>query len=182
MKNSLNHLELNNQLLASLYTKVLVGNINETPLKTVKAAPIKKEPLPAKESNPSGILKFLGNNDKHITILVFYPDVAYLPEDALAFLTRILQACQLNMADIAIVNAAKQPNWNNLLPCISPEKIISFGTPMPTKEMDLFSIENTDNILWLSAPPLSEFITEPDLAKQYKQKLWLCLKQLFQIK
>jgi hypothetical protein len=169
MDDSLNDLVLSDQLIAALYAHVLV----------------EPQALPGGTKatlSPPAVLKFLGKNDRHVIILVAHDQHTFLPEEELAFLTRILQACQMNIADAAIVNTAKQPEWYNSLNQLTPQKIISFGVQHPSKDLSLFSSENVDNILWLTAPPLFEFIRDTEQSKVLKTKLWSCLKDVFQIK
>ena len=53
-------------------------------------------------------LKFLGEHLKKIIVLVNDPTAVYLNETDLGLLSSILNACKLNLADIALVNIANQ--------------------------------------------------------------------------
>src|SRR5688572_12443615 len=48
--------------------------------------------------------KYLGENKKKSLIVVRYPGDVHLPDKQLAFLTKLLAACNLTIADVAIVN------------------------------------------------------------------------------
>jgi len=63
---------------------------------------------PPADASPTAC-KFLGSNRRHITVLVHAPGAPFLPDDQLAFLTRILEACRMTLADVAIVNNAAIP-------------------------------------------------------------------------
>src|SRR5688500_6616375 len=60
---------------------------------------------PVKAAEPAAY-KILGNNKKQITVVVNCPNDVFVPEADLQFLTKMLGACKLNMADVAIVNHA----------------------------------------------------------------------------
>src|SRR5687767_8667143 len=49
----------------------------------------------------------LGGNDKNILLLVNNIEVAFLTDNQLEFLSSILSACKLNLADVAIINLNK---------------------------------------------------------------------------
>jgi hypothetical protein len=63
---------------------------------------------PVKKEEPVAY-KTLGNNKRQITVVVNCPTDVYVPEADLQFLTKMLGACKLNMADVAIVNYANAP-------------------------------------------------------------------------
>ena len=83
----INEIRLAGPMIASLYEHALVQEVDRAP---------------AEEK-----LKFLGNNDKHILILVSDATHTFLPENELTFLTKMLAACQLNIGDVAIVKNQK---------------------------------------------------------------------------
>src|SRR5437763_825201 len=126
---SLNHIKLNHQLLTDLYQDSLVetntsntnntltsniNNVNKanaainnntdeidtgianysTGLTNTTKKSVKARPL----------LKYLGNNKRNILIIVNNDSVPFLEESEVAFLTNILSACRLSMADVAILN------------------------------------------------------------------------------
>ena len=45
--------------------------------------------------------KFLGNNQKQITFVVQSHDVVFVEEKHLSFITKMLEACKMNIGDIA---------------------------------------------------------------------------------
>ena len=83
--------------------------------------PIKKEAL----SLPKKY--FLGDNNKHIIILVNDVDAVYLRDEWLQFLTNILGACKLNIGDVAIINHANNPiNFTQLNEQLVPQYFLLF--------------------------------------------------------
>lgn len=167
MENSLNDIQLSNSMLAALYGHSLVQ------LDGGEKSPVSKnEPVGAP-------LKFLGNNSKKITILVNNTSHHFIPEDELAFLTKLLAACQMDMGDVAIVNmAGSKIIVNEIIGQTQPSKIIAFGK---INNIPLFSVEKVNGIDTLSAPELKEMITETGAAKQLKSRLWAELKKMFGI-
>ena len=161
---SLNNISLPSQLLADLYQHSLVSGTATT--------------VPAKAAVP-----FLGKNGKNILILVNKPDVPYLPDAELSFLTKVLTACQLSLMDVAIVN------WNNLsqqdpedvLRQTATRFVILFGLEpsglgIPS-QTSLFTVQSFFDRPAVTAPALHEI--EP--SKEAKAQLWVALKQLFGI-
>src|ERR1700761_3571638 len=71
------------------------------------AAPTPKTAAPTEA--PSTGYKFLGGNKKNISILVNSPGSAFLPDNQLTFLPKILEACRMNIGDVAIINTASAP-------------------------------------------------------------------------
>ena len=53
-------------------------------------------------------IRFLGNNKQKVGILVNFPEDVFLPDKHLQFLTKILEACKMNLGDVAILNYANQ--------------------------------------------------------------------------
>jgi hypothetical protein len=165
---SLNDLVLNDDLLTSLYGHSLV-NLNKT---TGASAAAK--------------INFLGNNEKNIVIIMRDPDFAFLPDDQLVFLVKMLKACKLNIGDVALINQVTAPILlKDLLRQFKPSLILFLGVSpaiigMTVKD-DLFSVQPFSNGFFLQVPPLAELNSDTEEAKPLKSKLWSCLKQLFAI-
>jgi hypothetical protein len=165
MENSLNDLKLNNTLLVELYGHSLI-----------ETGELKIEHQ--KEAKKEQSLKFLGNNTKKVSILVSNPGYTFLPEDQLAFLTKMLSACRMNAGDISIVNMANGDIRQQVIDQLTPLKIIEFGTETV---YDLFKVDKRGGIEYLNAPDLGELVKETEEAKHLKGKLWAGLKEMFQI-
>src|SRR4051812_26515294 len=93
---SLHQLRLPDLLISELYKKHLISIDTEAPVGVNN----KPERAPA--------FSFLGNHLKHVAVFVHAPGSTHLADSDLHFLANILKACQLNLADIAIINLAKQ--------------------------------------------------------------------------
>lgn len=139
---------------------------------------------PAKEI-PAGY-KFLGKNQKKITIITNSPGNVFLPEDQLAFLTKMLEACALNLGDVALVNHAATPvEVGNLKAQLQPLYILLFGPEPIQIELPInfpqYKIQQYDGCTYLFLPALDEITAPGDAGKLLKSKLWLSLKSLFGI-
>ena len=95
MNTSLEKIQLPDFILADLYKENLVI-LKEIQVIEKQTAKIKNE-LPETKW-------FLGDNKKNICIVVNDLEAVYLNEDLLNFLTTILDACKLNLGDVAILN------------------------------------------------------------------------------
>ena len=127
--------------------------------------------------------KSLGSNDKNILIIVNSNEAVYLPDNELTFLTGVLTACKLSLADVAIVNLQHYPEASyKELTIFFATKIVllfdiepaAFGLPMnfPYYQIQVFAGNS-----FLYAPSLKQL--ENDRVE--KTKLWVCLKRLFNI-
>jgi hypothetical protein len=130
--------------------------------------------------------KFLGNNRKQIAIIIHSPGTAFLPDNQLSFLTKILEACRMNIGDIAIVNTATTPILiAQLRQQLNPNTVLLFGLEPVTIKLPinfpLFRLQPYDACTYLSAPALSLLVENSEESKLLKSKLWICLKTLFNV-
>jgi hypothetical protein len=169
-----------------------VTSLPAKPVARTTAIPETKSPEPApitrtsSPPSPDGSYKFLGNNRRQITVLVQSPGVAFLPDDQLSFLTRMLEACKMNVGDVAIVNLANAAvTITALKQQLQPKVILLFGMePVAIKlpmNFPWFKIQTYDECIYLCAPSLEELVLPGDESKLLKSKLWMCLKTLFGI-
>ena len=159
---SLNHISIPPQLLADLYQHSLIGS-------PATAAP-QIPPVP-----------FLGKNGRNILIVVNQPEVPFLPDAELAFLTKILTACQLGLMDVAIVNWAKAPHHDAaaVLAQFSAKALILFDlAPLQfglAHALSPYTVGNDGGVQFVAAPALHEI----EKTKEAKNQLWMALKQIF---
>ncbi len=126
-------------------------------------------------------VSFLGRNEKSVLIIVNEAATPFLPDDNLTLLTGILTACNLSLADIALVNFGQNNKleFNGLIEEFSPTLVILFGVEPQQLLFPLhfpnFQLQKYNHQTYLSAPSLNM------LAKDTKQKkeFWLCLQQHF---
>jgi hypothetical protein len=158
---SLNNLTLTSQQLVALYENVLTE-------------PIAKD-IPGKNNFP-----YLGGNLNHILIVVNKEASAFLSDAEFDFLTNILTACKLTIADVAIINKATTPNaYQQIVSELNSKQVLlfdlnplQFGLPLFFPH---FQIQAFNNCTFLSAPSLHTL--EIDVVE--KKKFWSALKTLF---
>lgn len=186
---SLNNIELNQRQLAELYKRslVIVGNTIMEP--GIEPPSDKRVPEAKNVPNDEAIVanstnwKFLGENKRNILLLVRYPEATHLPDEELNFLTSILSACKLSLAEVAILNIAKAPatSYKDIFDHFKSRTIvllgitpIDFGMPVNFPE---FQVQGFNNCTFLCAPGLEKLMAD----KVLKSKLWVCLRKMFDV-
>lgn len=189
----LDHIPLNAEMLAGLYGNVLVdlnGPANSStvqPPVTIPPAAAEKVPVKApaalQQEQPEQAFRWLGEHHKQVLVVVDHTDAVHLPDAELSFLTGILGACKLSLADVAVVNrqqgggldhkqiAQQLKSRITLLFGIEPD---AFGLPM---SFPAFQIQPFNQVSYLYAPSLTEIESD----KVLKSKLWVSLRRLFNI-
>jgi hypothetical protein len=118
---------------------------------------------------------------KKIAVLVNSTAAIYLPDEELNFLLGILTACKLSMADIALINLAKNPglDYTAVTGQLRAEKIFLFGLDADALALPLqfphYQVQQFNNQVYLSSVSLNELQAN----KEEKMKLWNCLKKIF---
>ncbi len=174
-------------LIKDLYEKTLVNIPVNTEQKTKNKVEKNATVTRSEDVTEKPIIKYLGENKKNILIIVEQQAVIYLNEEDLIFLTNILKACKLNLADIALLNFSNQPiTYNNLQDELEPVTILLFGlAPKAIKlpfDIPAFQIKKHGDCKIMTAPPLIELNLSTDASKILKSKLWVSLQALFTIK
>jgi hypothetical protein len=173
---NLNHIRLPASVVSDLYKHSLI-EIDEASAAEEVIFSLKKTD---KSSNQ---WKYLGENKKNILIVVNYNNTVYLPDDDLAFLTNMLAACKLSLADVAIVNKNNydEINYKELIAQFSSKIVflfgiepVSFGLPVSFPH---FQLQPFSKATFLFTPTLQECNNDGLL----KSKLWVCLRRLFSI-
>jgi hypothetical protein len=177
---SLNDIRLTPFLTAEMYRDVLVETSELSHQLTDKnqqhhsAVPS----MPAEKS-----WKFLGDFQKKILFIVQYENAVHIPDEQLNFLTGILTACKLTIADIGILNLANAPSstYNTVNEKLLATVTILFGVSPKQIEMPIdfpeFQVQPFSNCTFLFVPTIDE-ITENKLLKS---KLWVSLRKIFGI-
>ncbi|BFG69191.1 hypothetical protein KACHI17_00720 [Sediminibacterium sp. KACHI17] len=130
--------------------------------------------------------EFLGNNQKKITILVAEKEAVFLNDHALQFLSAILTACKLNLGDVAIVNlSTHQLSYTEIKEWLTPKYMILFDIEASAIQMPFrlpfYQVQAYDQCSILCAPPLHTMMGDTREAKLEKSKLWLSLKNMFNL-
>jgi hypothetical protein len=163
---SLDNIQLPDTILQGLYSKCLYN------LETDKSV---------SNDIQLGSIGYLGNNQKKIAVLVSSTAAIYLPDEELNFLLGILTACKLSMADIALINLAKNPNlaYADVTEQLKCEKLFLFGLDADALALPLqfphYQVQHFNNQVYLSSVALHELQAD----KEEKLKLWNCLKKIF---
>ena len=159
----LNQIKLTSQQVADLYSNVLIES----------GATV----MPA-----STTIRFLGNNKENILIVVNTDNTVFIADDDLKFLTTVLAACKMSLADVAIINWQNvNADYKSILVELSSKAVLLFGvTPnefgLPIN-FPFYQVQRFDERQFVFAPPLSEIGKDVNS----KKELWLSLKRLFNI-
>ncbi|MRG49157.1 hypothetical protein GFS24_28865 [Chitinophaga sp. SYP-B3965] len=164
---SLEQLQLDPYLLAQMYDQPIIPEMRS-------AQPAVEKALPK--------VKYLGENQKNVLLLIQNESEAYLNDELFNLLTNILSACKLGMQEVALINVAQYPgltlaDYKNILPV---QQCIIFAIPLEIlglPPMQAYQLETHLQIPVLYSDHLQLIATD----KTSKGKLWMALKQLFGI-
>ena len=130
--------------------------------------------------------RYLGGNLKKTNLILSSPDSFSIPEKHLSFLVKILEACKMTLADVAILNhASHRIDIDELKEQLEPRTIILFG--LEPKQINLpfnspaFKIQEYDGCHYLYAPSMEELNQDTEEGKLLKSKLWVCLRKMFEV-
>ncbi|WP_127132297.1 hypothetical protein [Pseudoflavitalea rhizosphaerae] len=142
--------------------------------------------LPTTPPGDATVYRFLGKNAKHVAIIVYSPNDAYLPDDQLQLLTKMLDACKLNLGDVAIINQASQTvHFTQLAEQLKAQKTLLFGIQPEQIGLPLsfpaYKEQEYAGCTYLLANPLGDMNQPNEEGRSLKGKLWGCLKKMFNI-
>ena len=163
----------NIQLPISLYQSLFKKTLVDLQTKISRDARHKKE---------TGI-DFLGGNEKNIAFVLKNEQHKFLNDNELKFLSGLMDACNITMGDIAIVNFAryKDVKYNDLISRLDSHKVLCFG--VSAADIDLpflipyFQVQIFQDIQYIFCPGLEKLQEEVDSKKQ----LWASLQKIFKI-
>ncbi|MCX6210538.1 MAG: hypothetical protein NTZ59_13820 [Bacteroidetes bacterium] len=163
-------------VIADLYSNSLIETIN------VEAKKVINKNTDTNEQT----IKFLGENNKNISIIVFDNSAVYLTDDKLDLLTKLLTACKLTLADVAIVNSSnKLLTYNQIKDAFNPQFLLLFGIDAKKFQLPLifpeYRIQHYSNCQMLIAADLDKMIGNNETVKMEKTKLWMSLKTMFNV-
>ena len=170
----LDHITLPGFVVSELFPHALLAG---TPAKSPPG-----DTAPKKEQAPG--YKFLGNNQRRVSIIVQAKDAVFVPEPQLAFLTKMLEACRMNIGDVAIVNHDSTPVIIAALKNqLHPDFVLLFGVSPTDIQLPLsfpqFKTQSFDGSTYLYVPSLGEIDQPGEESRAMKTKLWGCLRTLF---
>ncbi len=129
-------------------------------------------------------IDFLGGNEKNIAFVVHNEHHKFLSDTELKFLSGLINACNVTMADIAVVNFAhnKDVNYKDLLSQLACKKVLSFGVSAANIDLPFtipdFQVQVFHEIQYIFCPGLELLQEDIDSKKQ----LWGSLQKIFKIK
>lgn len=177
--------ELYRDLLVSIGTDNSIATTPDlsplTPEQTITQA----QPALAEETLQTRI-RFLGGNKKRIAFIVNCSSDVFLPDAHLDWLGKMLEACHLNLGDVAIANIAKnQFTIADIKQELVSNTIVLLGTEPAAIQLPLnfphFNLQSHDGITFLSTPPPDQLNQQTAGARLLKSKLWVCLQKLFNL-
>lgn len=140
------------------------------------------------EATPKPVpISFLGDNKKNIVILLQDDDAVFINDERLNFLSNILQACRLTLADVAIINIKNQPDiyYQNIVEQLQPRFILLFdvnadaiGLP---GNLQLYQLGKLNDCTIMNAASLNKMLSNSQESKVEKSKLWVSLKNMFSL-
>ncbi len=144
-----------------------------------------KEPArpAAPAASAASPFKHLGNNRCSILVLVNYAGKAYLPDEELEFLTKMLLACKLSLDDVAIVNTNHYRDMisSDYLRYFKPLTVFLFGIEpsgfgLPVS-FPMYQVQSVAGVTFLYTPPLEDRLKD----ELFKSRLWISLKRIFNL-
>ena len=180
---SLDNIKLSPFLVKKLYEKTLVVSsfANNENKKNADVAIDKSDVSTTSDSED--VINYLGKNGKHILILVSEKEHKFLGDDELSFLMNILNACNITMADAALVNVYNDENvvYEKLTKTFEPTTILFLGTEPQALgfpvQIPMYQVQAYNKQQYLCAPSLQKLSAD----KEEKKQLWLALKKIFSI-
>ncbi|HZW66783.1 MAG TPA: hypothetical protein VFF23_13905 [Hanamia sp.] len=162
---SLDNMLLTEQSCAILYPRSLIKN---------------SEKKTDSNTEPDFSISSLGQNQSHILFIVNNADYKFLSDDEMEVLGKLLTACNLSMADIALVNYHfNKQNYQEFNRQFIPKKVLIFGIKPTELELPFdiphFQVQPFQTQLYLTAPDFETFLKNTDL----KRQLWASLQKLF---
>lgn len=140
----------------------------------------------AKEAVIEALISYVGKNQHFITIGVYFAEQPAVPADSLQFLASILKACQRSLDHVAVVNfAARELQLAEIISQLQPAIMMLFGPyhvfgswMVETEEFSPFYLQK---IQVIRAPALDVMLANTAESRALKSKLWMMLKQLFNL-
>lgn len=155
---------------------------NDLVLTGAAVASVRQSKVEVKKREPVAIKK-LGDHLQKVTILVNTTEAAFLPEAEFNLLSNILKACNLTMADVAIVNWNRTPaNFTEIKQQLGSKYLLLFR--VSTAEIDLpfsiplYQIQEYDHCKLIQSVSLEQMLDETEASKSEKSKLWSALRKL----
>ena len=176
-------IELPDFVIAEMFAEnlVLVEEAAKQPVvKKEQPAEKKISPPPATEKKKF----YLGDNLKHVAVMVDDNKNIFLDDECLQLLTKMLTACKLTLADIALINISKTPvNYQTLKEKLSPAVFLFFGIESGAVELPFtipnYQVQNYAESRFMFSVALSTITGNSATEVAEKKKLWAALQKIF---
>lgn len=129
---------------------------------------------------------FLGDNKKNIVILLKDPDAVHINDEWLGTLSKLLAACKLNLADVAIVNLKEGLSFEDIKQQLQPQYILMFD--ITTADLALpfnipnYQVQKYGGSTFMTAPAVTLSADKTtESIKTEKRNLWEKLKVIFDV-
>lgn len=168
---SLENIQIDPYFLARIYNQPIIPGE-----KQAVAAPVAAPVVPLQK------VKYLGENQKNITLLIQNEHEVYLNDELFNLLTNILNACKLGMQDVALINLHAYPgaSFAALQQAVLVKQAVLFGIEPETLGLQgiaPYQVNQVGNTSVLQSHDLSVIAQD----KTMKGRLWNGLKQLLGI-
>jgi hypothetical protein len=179
-------IQLPDFLLVDLYKDCLVELDNFEPDGQVLPVKSIEQPTYKGEVSEQKRIRYLGENKKHVSIIVKNEEATFIAQEDLQFLTNVLKACNLTLGDIAIINIDKQTvHFEQLAEELQPHQVLLLDVDpinihLPFSIPDFQTI-NYSGTTYLKAPALVSINQPEEEARLLKTKLWVNLQKIFGI-
>ena len=175
----INKLILSPELIAALYPETLMAG------KSSESAKKQDKPL-VLHATETALFPFLGKNLQSICFLVSYPGQAFISEEKLVFLIKMLSACKFELDDIALLNiAGKQIKLDSLKIQFQPRILFLWGVQPAdigiSNEFADLTISRFEEITIVPVLFPDLIIGDSLEGKELKKQLWACLQKLFNL-
>jgi RNAse (barnase) inhibitor barstar len=124
---------------------------------------------------------YLGRYQKKILLVVTVKEAIYLQDEALAFVIKLLVACQCTMDDVAILNTEKnkEVTYTSINKNLQPNIVLLFDVSPDSIDMPLsfpyYQVQKYNSQVFLYCPSVLQLLQDVEQKKQ----LWACLQQIF---
>jgi hypothetical protein len=174
-------------VLAGLYKDSLVITHEQLQNRTITPQQVtnKKNTEVLKEQPP--IKKwFLGDNRKNILILLKDTSAIHINDEWLGTLSKLLNACNLNLADVAIINQIKQARtFTELKEELRPQFVFMFNVLTADIQLSFtiphYQVQNYGGCTFMTAPIITLSAENSLEIKTEKRKLWEKLRMIFNV-
>ncbi len=174
-------------IIADLYKDLLVlpeGTVMQAAQLNLQGT-TKNEPEKKPGTQKTDKKIWLGDNKQNIAILVNDDAAAFINDEWLKILSKLLSACKLTLADVVIINYHQHNySFTQLKKELQPQYIFMFDVSEQQLQLPFtvphYQLQQYDGCAFLIAPAVTLSAIKDDASiKDEKRKLWDCLKKIF---